>query len=73
MSNDNTRLFRLEIRNANGQTDCYQCIHAQQFGEVLTPIALKGETATGTMIEIFDYQSWRPDQPNKPLIRLQAL
>ncbi|MDR6671203.1 hypothetical protein [Rhizobium sp. 1399] len=73
MSNDNTRLYRVEIQHINGQVDCHQCLHADQLGELLAPIVAEGEAAAGMTIEIFDYQRWRPDAANKPLIRFQAV
>lgn len=72
MRNDNTRLYRVEVRHRSGKTDCYQCLHADQLGELLAPIVAQGHGATGTTIEIFDYQRWRPDAASEPMIRLQA-
>ena len=72
MSNDNIRLYRVEIHHMTGQTDCHQCLHANQFGELLASIVALGEDVAGTTIEIFDYQRWRPDAANKPMIRFQA-
>lgn len=72
MSNDNARLYRIEIHQMTGLIDCHQCLHADQFGDVLSPIIAKGEQAAGIVIEIFDYQRWRPGAVNKPLIRFEA-
>lgn len=73
MSNDNTQLFRIEVLKPTGEKDCYQCLHADQIGEIIAPIAGRGEEATGTVIEIFDYQSWQPGLQNKSLIKFQAV
>lgn len=73
MSNDNTQLYRIELNHPDGQIECHPCLRRDQFGDLLAPIGHQAVVAEGTMIEIFDYQSWRPGLTNKSLIRLKAV
>lgn len=72
-ANDNTQQFRIEVQRPDGQFDCYPCLHAEQIGELLSPIIEAGEAAIGTLILVYDHQSWRPSFTNQPLCKFRAV
>lgn len=72
-ANDNTQQFRIEVQRPDGQIDCYPCFHPEQIGELLSPIIGAGEAAIGTLIHVYDHQSWQPGFTNRPLCKFRSV
>lgn len=73
MTNDTTQQFRIEVERPDGHIDCYPCLHPEQIGDLLAPIIKDGEAAIGTLIHIYDHQSWQAGTTNRPLRKFRAV